>query len=278
MVACTPYGREITVSLLYEYMKRDHALGVLDEWQLWMNTDPHQVEDVAYANKLAAENDWIVQKYRPAHRDLNHHKQYNTRTFFEYCTEPDTVYIRFDDDIIYVHPGTIEILVTQKLASPAFVTFPIIWNNAISTWYLQMQGSVPREWGAVQPYCMDPIGWADGPFAARMHHYLLDNIEAGTVDSLLLYHDVQLPKGQQFSVSCFACLSEEYHNHCDPPGFIDAADDEHWHSIQMPTELDRPNMIAGSALVSHFTFYPQREFILTTNILDRYREVASRIN
>jgi hypothetical protein len=62
VVATTPYGRKETVSILFRYMLRDHEAGVLDEWQLWMNTDPHQVEDVEYANHLASQHDWIVQK------------------------------------------------------------------------------------------------------------------------------------------------------------------------------------------------------------------------
>lgn len=250
----------------------------MDEWQLWMNTDPDQVSDVSYADKLAAEHDWITQKYAPATRNLNHKKQYNTRVFFENCVEPNTVYVRFDDDIVYIHEDALATLVKSKLSSSAFVTFPIIWNNAISTWYLQMQGCVPREWGEVQPYCMDPIGWADGPFAEKMHNLLLDHVEAGTVSKLFLYHDVQLPLGQQFSVSCFASLSEEYHNHCTPPGYIEHTDDEAWHSIEMPTRLNRPTAIAGNALVSHYTFYPQRDHIQKTDILDRYRAAAEKLS
>lgn len=277
VVATTPYGRKNTVSILFEYMKRDHEAGILDEWELWMNTDPDQIEDVAYAHLLSDENDWITLKERPAHRDQNHVKQYNTRTFFEYNTDPNTIYVRFDDDIVYVHEDAIENLVKQQIHNDAFVSFPIIINNAVSSWHLQMQGVIPRDWGKLEPYCMDPIGWADGEFAEKLHLQMLANIEAGTPEKMFMYNDVQLPANLQFSVSCFAYSGQDLIDHCDPPGYIEGMYDEHFFSVEMPQKLNRPNIIVGTSLVSHYTFFPQREHIEGTHILDKYREVSQNL-
>jgi hypothetical protein len=164
--------------------------------------------------------------------------------------------------------------VTHKLNHHGFVSFPLIVNNAVASWYMQMQGAIPREWGTLQPYCMDPLGWADGYFAERLHRYTLDHIRNGSIGEMFLYHDVQLPAGLQFSVSCFAYLGQDLVDHCDPPGFIDHTDDEAWFSKEMPVALNRPNDLVGTALVSHYTFYPQRDHILHTDILDQYRELA----
>lgn len=48
VVAFTPYGRELTVSLLKDYMIREHERGIVDEWWLLMNTDEDQVDDVSH--------------------------------------------------------------------------------------------------------------------------------------------------------------------------------------------------------------------------------------
>ena len=56
VVVFTPWGREITGSILFKYLKRDHEKGVVDEWQLWQNTDIGQFQDREYAEKLAKEN------------------------------------------------------------------------------------------------------------------------------------------------------------------------------------------------------------------------------
>lgn len=280
IVACTPYGRELTVSILLKYMEREHAKGLLDEWQLWMNTDPHQQPDREYGYRIASEYDWIVTKERPAHRDTSHsHKQYNTRTFFEYCTEPDTVYVRFDDDIVYLHHDALRNLVDVKLrlSQSSLCVFPIIWNNAISSWHLQQRGKIPREFGIVgSAYCMDPVGWADPYFAEKIHRMLLDKIRAHEVESLFFYQDVQLAPRQQFSVSCFATESRDYRL-LNPPGYFDSTDDEYWHTVLRPQETGQSNMITGNSLISHFTFYPQRDYILNTDILDQYRSIANNL-
>lgn len=280
VVATTPYGRELTVSVLLKYMERELNKGLLDEWQLWMNTDPHQEADRQYGYRLAAEYPWIVTKERPAHRNTAHsHKQYNTRTFFEYCIEPDTVYVRFDDDIIYLHEDALRNMVDVKLnlGETSLCVFPIIWNNAICSWHLQQRGKIPQDFGIVgAPHCMDPVGWSDPHFAERIHRLLLDKIEANDVESLFFYQDVQLPFATQFSVSCFATESRDYLR-LNPPGYFDSTDDEYWHTVLRPRETGQSNMLTGNSLISHFTFFPQREYILRTDILDRYRSIAENL-
>lgn len=278
IIACTPYGREVTVSLLFKYLQKEHEKGILDYWQLWMNTDPHQQSDRDYAYRLAAENEWITTIERPQHRNTSHaQKQYNTRTFFEWCTRPETVYVRFDDDIVYLHEDALHNLIKAKvgLGDSTLCAFPIIWNNAVCSWHLQQRGSIPLEFGKVESaYCMDPIGWADPHFAERIHNLLLDKIVANDVPSLFMYQDVQLAPRQQFSVSCFATESRDY-NLLSPPGYFDDCDDEYWHTVKRPAETGQSNVIVGNSLISHFTFYPQRDHIVNnTNILQRYRELA----
>lgn len=281
VVACTPFGREITVSVLLPYLRREHEKGLLDHWQLWMNTDPHQTSDREYGYRIAQENSWISTVERPSHRNTNHaQKQYNTRTFFERCTELDTVYVRFDDDIVYLHEDALRSLIDVKLrmSDSALCVFPIIWNNAISSWHLQVRGKIPYEYGTVgSPYCMDPVGWADPHFAEKIHNLLLSKIQDNDVESLFFYHEVSLDRGQQYSVSCFATESRDYRL-LNPPGYFDSTDDEAWHTIVRPSETGQANLITGNSLISHFTFFPQREYILNnTDILPRYRRLAEML-
>lgn len=278
VVTWTPYGRAETVSILVKYMKRDHDAGLLDEYHLYMNTDEDQDVDRAYAQRLADQFDWIKLKARPEGEEVLYPKQLNTGRYYRYAIEPNTVYVRFDDDIVYVHERALERLVKAKLASPSLVCFPIIWHNAICSYYLQTMGKIPREFGVVQsPYCMDPVGWGDGVFAEKIHNLLLGHIEAGTVDRLFLHHDIQLPVGLQFSVSCFAAHSDIYRE-LNPPGHLDFHEEESWHTVQRPTQKGLPNTITGNALVAHLSFYPHSYHIRNeTDILDRYRDLANQL-
>jgi hypothetical protein len=278
VVTWTPYGREVTVSVLKDYMVRDHDRGIIDEWWLCLNTDPDQVSDLQYAYRLAAEHpDWIRIKDRPAGRARRTPKQRNTGYFYEYMTDPDTVYNRFDDDIVYVHPDAIANLARHKIATPdGLCSFATMWNNAIVSWFAQQAGIIPHDWGTVENmYCMDKTGWASGRFAVGIHNLLLDWLEEGTPEKAYLYQDFPIPPGTQYSVSCFASLGSHYAG-LPTPGVLVPDEEESWHTVHRPKAIGQPNILVGNALVSHYTFGPQRVEVLATDILDRYRAHAQK--
>ncbi|MFI1166575.1 hypothetical protein ACH4UM_23965 [Streptomyces sp. NPDC020801] len=279
VIAWTPYGRRRTYSILFKYLQRDFEEGLLDEAWLYMNTDPQgQEDDIAYAHELAAEfPTWVKLKHRPEGVNLGHlPKQRYTGLAYRAMTDADTVYLRFDDDVVYVHEAAVENLVRARIEMPAPVAvFPIIINNAICSHFLQLCGKIPMEWGEVRPYCMDPTGWANGPFAVRLHEMLLDHIEAGTVEDLYLYQDFPLAPGTQFSVSCFASRGEDYAA-LPQPGVLVPDEEESWHTIHQPVAKGVPNILRGNALVSHWSFFPQHPFLNNTTLLDRYRELAEK--
>jgi hypothetical protein len=278
VVAFTPYGRERTVSILYPYLRREQEQGVLDEWMLWMNTDADQESDRAYARALAGRHPWIKIVERPANDEYHFHKQMYTRLFYVHCTDPDAVYLRFDDDIVYVHDLAVRRMVEQKAARPDTLgLFPIIINNAICSWHLQQRGAIPADFGQVgSPFCMDPVGWADPGFAEKLHRMVLDRIRADTVEEMFMYQDVPLAPQQQFSVSCFAVAGSDYAA-LTPPGVLDFYEEEHWLTVHRPGVVGKTNAILADALVSHFTFYPQRDHINGTDILDQYRALAESL-
>lgn len=278
VVAWTPYGRKETMSILYKYMVRDHEAGIVDEYWLYLNMDPDQHQDLLFAQWLASSYPWIKLKERPPHERVLHPKQLNTGKFYQYAVEPNTIYIRLDDDIVYVHKDAMARLAAAKGVSPATVCFPIIWHNAICSFWLQNMGKIPLEYGRVRDaYCMDPVGWGDGQFAEKIHRLLLDHIKADAVDELFLHHDVQLPLGLQFSVSCFAAHSDLYRG-LENPGHLPYEEEETWHTIHETHRSGKANIIIGNALVAHLSFFPHTDYIRRqTDILDQYREIADQI-
>lgn len=286
VIAWTPYGRAQTVSILAKYLQRDHERGIVDEYWLYLNTDPHgQEDDLAFADQLAAEHDWIKLVERPM--GIPRHpgpKQRNTGYAYRYMTDADTVYLRFDDDIVWVDEQAVENLVRKRLEMPhATAIFATTWNNAIVSWFAQQSGVIPREFGEVGgPYCMDAMGWANGAFAVKIHELLLDKIGAGRVEDLYLYQDfpVQSPQGMpgmQFSVSCFASLGSMYAGLPDGPGVLVPDEEESWHTLHRPQVTGHPNILVGNALVSHYTFMPQRPHVMASGVLDRYRALAEKL-
>lgn len=277
VVAWTPYGRKETVSILAKYVARDVEAGIVDEYILYMNTDPDQEEDREYAKHLEEAYPFIRTLPIPEGVPLQDTKQSNTAFFYLYALEPDTVYVRLDDDLVYVHEDAIERLVRAKIGTPALATFPLIINNAVVSWYLQTCGKIPYEFGTVgSPHCTDPIGWADKRFAENLHYLLLDKIRTNTVSDMFLHHDIQLAVGHQFSVSCFAAESQIYQE-LPRPGFL-AHEEETWLTITRSYQTGRQNVIVGSSLVSHLSFFPHSKYIREeTDILQQYAELAAEL-
>lgn len=274
MVVFTPWGRELTASILYRYIKRDHDAGLVDEWMLWSNTDEDQHRDREYAEELAQQHHWINVYERPL-GEVRHPKQLNTGRFYVYTQDPDTIYVRMDDDIVWVDQNAIRNLVQFRLDNPQpYVVFPIIWNNAVCSYYLQQGEQMPSWWGKVDCYCMDPKGWADPHFAENIHNHLLKCIENGDVYRLFMHTSVQLPMSLQFSVSSFAQFGGEYAKHDGLIGY----EEEGWHTMQQPYETGRANVIVPDSLISHFSFYHQRNYLLKkTDLLQRYKELSEDV-
>ena len=134
----------------------------------------------------------------------------------------------------------------------------------------------PWEWGEVKQYCMDPNGWANGPFAVKLHELLLDHIERGAVEDLYLYQDFPIAPGTQFSVSCFASLGSMYASLPHGPGVLVPDEEESFHTIHHPLATGAPNILRGNAVVSHWSFFPQHAFLNGSNLLDRYRDLAEK--
>lgn len=279
VAAFIPYGRKRTVEILIPYLHRAQQQGQIDELMLCMNTDVTQGEDRAYADELVALHPGWIKKYERPNGLALHPKQMNTGRFYQYMTDPDTVYVRFDDDIVYVEPNAIPRLVASADTRYEVLTsFPIIWNNSVCSWYLERLEVIPAAWGTMEePHCMAPLGWADPKYAELMHNHLLAKIDANDVESCFMHMDIQLMPRLQFSVSCFAVSGRDYAA-LSPPGHLDFPEEENWHTVHRPSVTGQVNVLVSNALVSHFSFYPQHRYLFEkTDLLARYKTVSDKV-
>lgn len=308
VVAWIPYGRELTVSVLLPYLLRERERGIVDEIWFCMNTDPEQGKDRDYAQKMAFTHKVIIKKCpgpdtpelvlpdvtgMPAGQSGNNYtkwaegyepiKQRNTGRFPYYMQDRDAIFVRFDDDIVWLHKDAVTTLADRVIDTDALAVFAFIWNNAISSWLAQKNGRIPTSWGIVghgishssEVSAVDPVGWADPIFAEKLHKMVLEAIESNTADSLLIPHDLRLGNNQQYSVSCFGISGNEY---ADQLGVLTYGEEEHWLTKHRPDQVNRANIVCGWAQVAHFSFLTQREYLLKhTNILDRYRELSEKV-
>ena len=124
-VIVTPAGRERYLQTLVKYIKRE--VGTFDEWHLWLNTNIQS--DIDYCRQLEQTYSWIKVITIPT---VNEVLLTNIYKFFKYAQDIDSVYIRLDDDIVYLEPGFFDKLFKKRLENPEpFLVYPNIINNAI---------------------------------------------------------------------------------------------------------------------------------------------------
>jgi hypothetical protein len=274
IVPFIPAGRKRTMSILLDNLQRFRD--VVDEVQVWVNCDDDQVEDLQWVRSLETSlGDWVKVIERRKDRPVQNPKQLNTGGFYIHTVDPNAIYFRFDDDIVFIDDKYFENMVEFRLDNPHyFLVMGNIWNNAIISYlHQQVYENLDKDHGIVsEPFCMDMVGWRDPVFATYIHEVLLKKIEDGTVDSLF-FDKYELKFAKRFSVSNFCFFGRDFKQF---GGELDGAEEETWLTEVKPQSLGRLNAVCGSALVSHYSFFAQRPVLDKTDILERYRAIGQQ--
>ncbi len=260
VVVTTPAGREKYLSIFKNFIYRKMEEGLVDSWQLWQNTvNP---ADIAYLASMAAENP-KVKVYTLDEAITPTWESYNamqTHKFSKFAMEDDTIYIRFDDDIIWCEEGALEKIVKARIDCPnALYIYPNVIN---STWVTSMHqeiGALSEEAGSVKRYNRSE------PDRAYLDEFNYSN--SGLYDliqttfqrrynekSLSAYYlpSKSLDEYQRFSICCVAWWGKDH---------LQVADlEEEWISWGEPARRQRPNFFVGNALLVHFAYHTQRPY------------------
>ena len=258
LVCVTPAGRlrymrELVPFILSEPM--------VDRYDIWANTsDP---ADLAFIDSLT-----VFDKVRVLPRPQMDGSRFLTiHTFFRHSHDEDTVYIRFDDDVVYVEEGTIPRLARYRLDHPEFfVVTPVVVNNAVISSLLQARGILPVS-PKVQPDCLDPVGWQSSEFAVSLWERLLGLIRSGRVADL--HTDDTVLGFNRFSINCISWLGSafaEFDGVVDPHEEFDL-------TVTKPAQRNLSNGLYGGAVVGHFAFYSQRDEMDKSTILEQVSAV-----
>lgn len=279
VVVCIPAGRERVMRPLLYHLR---SLGdQIDRIDLWENTTVE--EDLEFIHNQVDDKVGVVaidnDRPRTTVRNPGNERRYardNSR-FYRNYTDPEPVYIRIDDDVVWLHPEAIERLVRRRIAEdgPLLISGNV-WNNAVFTHLHQQAGHLPDLIPPVEPFCMDQIGWARGDVAVELHETLLSHIEAGTVDGLVL-EDRLIAHGQeprrhviQYSTNFNAIRGEDM---VQIGPHIWNEEEEVWLMGHAEANKAWP-LLAGDVLVAHYSFWRQRPALDETDILDRYTRIA----
>jgi hypothetical protein len=260
VVCVTPAGRQRYLRVLVPYILNN---GIVDEYQLWNNTTVES--DIQYLHDLEREFPQvrIVEPDRIAPGSYTAIGQ-----FFRGCIDAQSIYIRFDDDIVYMEPLFFETFLRFRIENPSyFLLFPNIINNPICTYIQVMRGTIDPGI-RVHPWSFDLTTWRNAHFAESIHRAFLESLFSNTITRW--HFPPQLLAFSRFPVNCMCWFGRDFASFGGEVG----QEEEELLSVIIPSKLMRANCVYGEAIVSHFAYYPQRTYLDSTDLLDCYEALS----
>jgi hypothetical protein len=262
----TPAGRKKYLELLYKNLKLQK--NSFDIWQLWLNTTND--EDIEYMRNLEKENDWIVcieSKVPVKGRDSIYH-------FFENTKREDTIYIFFDDDIIYLSENFISEFKELRIKNTkSFFVLPNIINNGLLS-YIHYRNNLVKFPVAPKYYFLDNVGWKDPYFCEALHKAFLNDLTNNNIQKWKSsFGEWKLYDYERMSFDCFAFFGSNMKHEIRK---IDNPDFENQISSIITKKYDNPAVVYGNPICVHYSFSPQRKHLETTDVFGKYSEMINQ--
>ncbi len=257
IVICTPAGREKYLSIFKKHIYRKMQEGIVDGWQLWQNTlnDP----DIAYIASMVAENP-LVQSFTIPNLTDRYEKTDTFRTceFFAYAQEDDTIYIRFDDDIVWCEENAIMKMAQARIDHPdAMLIYPNIINSTITVRMHQDCGALPELDGKKETgEYLDEHTYSDSRLIDIIHDAFKNHYETETLEAYYLPSH-SFDSYRHFSICALAWWGKD---HLKPSSL-----EEPSIAWEIPKEMNRPVYFLGDCLMMHYAYHTQRPYLESCN-------------
>ncbi|KMU86910.1 hypothetical protein CIHG_04849 [Coccidioides immitis H538.4] len=221
--------------------------------------------------------------------------------------ERGTMYIKLDDDIMWLADDAIPNMVTTKLHNPDLLAVSAntpkndTEKRSLPSWrpseHPFWEGPNDFEWPLENEPPSDGHRWLRvqddkalnrtpvakltydfwGPtyeswaIAAQQHYSLLENIEKNTLDRYKFSPPWNM-RGERIRINALAILGDDVLD-TDVYHWPDNRGDEDMIALDLPKQLNRHILIEGKALAAHFNFMHQGA-LTKTDLLDRYYSYA----
>jgi len=270
-ISFTFTGRKEFMKILIPYLLRERKASKLKKHVWFLHTNKQ--EDIDYAIQTTKDYPGFFEVL-----DIGIRPDYSThlyQTAYQHFTEPGQVYIKIDDDIVFIEEGALGRLAKFKVDNPEyFIVLGNIINNGVCAHLHQRFGAL------VAP---DFFTWAQDNNYQIVHGIKSDTAETSMVRLHMSFFELWKAKNldrykfykwglweKQFwvSINLFAVLGDDLATlgarltSC-------AASDECFLTEEAPALLNKANCIYGDCLVSHYSFRMQNE------IFDRHPELLT---
>jgi len=269
IVVVTPAGRRRYLEILFRYILKLRP--IMDEYRLWVNTENN--EDIEYMREFQKQHsDFVTLEYLPDGVKVSNSN--TIKYFFKNCCDENTIFVRIDDDIVYIETNQFKDFLEFRKKNPEyFLVFANIVNNVICTHLHQRIGAISTNFGNCDYYCFNNFGWINGDFARFIHYnfhekYINKNVNHYKMNNWLLNYK------ERVSVNLISWLGEDLQK---INGEVDEQEEE-FLTVIKPIQDKRNNIIYGNFICVHYAYCTQREDVDSDpNIITNYNWL-SQIN
>ena len=265
IVCCTAAGRMRYMQYIFPYVLTSD---IVDRYDLWVNTT--NMEDIECFKLLAAKYPKINLIWQP---DGIVNGVSTINAFYRFCMDADTIYIKIDDDIVWMQPDAIDRMVRFRIDHrDAFLVTPMVVNNPMSSYIWQCKG-VLKYANYRRALSGDKMLWKRGAFALELHRYFLGIMEHDS-ESYRRLHVGTVPEAcNRFGINFILWFGSDL---APLKGNIPGDDEEFLSSVMAPRS-GRVNYFDGDTLIAHFAFNSQRAVLDRTDILQRYGRLCEQL-
>ena len=265
IVVVTPAGRKKYMNILLSYILKQK--NIIDEYRIWVNTT--NLEDLNWFKELNTQyKDFVTLEYLP--EGIIPSKNCTIHNFFANTIDKNTIYIRLDDDIVWLENDFAENLVKFRIDNPKFfIIFGNIINNAVIDHIHQKQG-IPYS-QHIENNCLSKTGWKSSTICEEKHINFIKNLKKDNIKQYK-FDRYKAKNHQRISINAICWFGKDFKEFSGIVG----NDEEAWLSEIAPRQKDKKTCVCGSALCVHFAFWTQREYMDKTNILQIYEEISKK--
>ncbi len=293
-------GREVSLRILFNYIVKYKKY--FDEYHIYVATKNQN--DIKFMETFANQNDFVKIIYTRKEGVIVSDVEYVWDNAYNNCQNSDTVYIKLDDDIVYLDENLFTKFVPFRIEHKEIpIVYPVIINNCIISGKLEEKGiinynkktNLMRNWKDVYapfhnmiknnpgmvPRLQDlvgeknllcPVAWRDYGYCINLHNDFIKSYHENTIHKYKMENFV-LENCEPASIACISWLGSSLKNYIEKFGPVKR--DEQWWSVYVPTWTGQRNVVFGDCIVSHYAYYVQREQGLdNTDILQRYYEIS----
>ena len=283
------YGRMNQTRILLRYLEPNVKAngGILDKIVFAVKTKER--EDLEYLDSIFAENKTYFQRQqfivgRSEYREI-------------YLTfEDDDLIFKIDDDIVFISNGTFERMVEEFMSNKlVFLSANVVNHPLLSYIHARLRAimpfyeSSPYNWSKHEneteldatpafnsTYNAFSIWWTDPKCAAIAHESFFYHVKRN--NHLRVYDfnkwDFHSSEYTRWSIN-FVLMRGKYVNRMHK-WFPHLNDDELTISQEIPKLIKRHAYALGSALVVHFSYGVQINYLDKTNILNKYENLSKK--